>query len=100
MRTKDFYNGPVAKPEIEDLLRETLIQIAITDLGWDVSATASNHPSQPIVDIFNSEITYFSKYKLAKAFLRWTREHEASDLLSHEQKQWNDLITQINKVLK
>ena len=32
------------------------------------------------MDIFAAEIADFSKYKLAKAFLRWARAHEASDL--------------------
>jgi len=37
LRTKDVYTGPVAIPEIEDLLRETLIACAKSDLGWDIA---------------------------------------------------------------
>ena len=72
------------RPEIEDLLRDTLVAIAKTDLGWDVEANASSQPARPIVDIFVDSIPDFSKYKLAKAFLRWTRNHEAADLAAHE----------------
>jgi len=100
LRTKDAYVGPVNKSEIEDLLRETLIIVAKADLGWDVQATAANQPIRPVVDIFAREISGFSKYKLAKAYLRWTRSHGAGDLTSDEQNQWRTLITQINKALK
>ena len=100
LRTRDSYSGKVTKPEIEDLLRETLVQVAIDDLGWDVRATAAAQPARPIVDIFTAEIADFSKYKLAKAFLRWARAHEASDLSTDEQGQWTALVGAINKALK
>ncbi len=100
LRTKDAYLGKVTKPEIEDLLRETLVQIAHTDLGWDIRTTALAQDARPIVEIFESGVTDFSKYKLAKAFLRWTRSHEASDLTEEERKQWRTLIDTINKALK
>ncbi len=80
LRTRDAYLGTVTKPEIEDLLRETLVRIALDDLGWDVQATAAKQAERPIVHIFQAEVADFSKYKLAKAFLRWARSHEASDL--------------------
>ena len=100
LRTRDAYEGTVKKPEIEDLLRETLVLVANSDLGWDVQDTASKQSSRPIVDIFGAEVTDFSKYKLAKAFLRWSRSHEASDLTEDERKQWKKLIASINKALK
>lgn len=100
LRTKDAYTGKVNKPEVEDLLREILIQVAKDDLGWDVSQVATQQPARPIVDIFTSEIKVFSKYKLAKAYLRWTRTHEASDLSQNVQDQWGKLIVLINKALK
>jgi hypothetical protein len=49
------------------LLRETLLHIAKADLGWDIEAKALASPTRAIVDIFQSEIADFSKYKLAKA---------------------------------
>lgn len=100
IRTKDAYIGPVKTPEIEDLLRDTLVTVAKAELSWDVSKTATQQPARPIVDVFTAEITDFSKYRLAKAFLRWARTHGASDLQPHEVKQCTSLITRINKALK
>lgn len=100
LRTKDSYPGKVTKPEIEDLLRETLVKVALDDLSWDVTATAAAQETRPLVDILAAEIAEFSKYRLAKAFLRWAREHEASDLADEEREQWATLITSVNKALK
>jgi len=100
LRTKDVYTGSVDKPEIEDLLRDTLVSIAKEDLGWDVCIKATEQVARPIVDILQAEIPEFSKYKLAKAFLRWSRNHEASSLLEAERQQWIELIKNINKSLK
>jgi predicted ATPase len=100
LRTKDAYDGAVKRPEVEDMLRDTLVQIAKSDLGWDVSATATTQPGRPIVDIFAAGISDFSKYRLAKAFLRWTRHHEAKELSDDERRQWKKLIEGINTALK
>jgi hypothetical protein len=100
LRTKDVYIGEIVKPEIEDLLRHTLVDIAKKDLNWDIEKKANLQSKRPIVDIFSSEITDFSKYKLSKAFLRWARNHEYSDLTSEEQTQWKGLIENINRALK
>jgi AAA15 family ATPase/GTPase len=99
LRTKDFVSG-VPKAEIEDLLRETLISIVKAEYSIDTKSKATNQPSRPIIDIFSSEVTGFSKYKLAKAFIRWTKTHEAKDLTTDEQKNLKSLIQQINKALK
>ncbi len=98
LRTKDFISG-VTKPEIEDLLRKTLVEIAKGEFGVDTSSISKSQASRPIVDIFNSEIADFSKYKLAKAFVRWTRSHEAKDLHKDEVESFKKLIQTINKVL-
>lgn len=100
LRTKDAYTGKVSKPEIEDLLRETLLRVAVDDLGWDIRASAAAQPDRPIIDVFTAEVTNFSKYRLAKAFLRWVRVHEASDLSADERSQWTALVGAINKALK
>lgn len=100
IRTKDAYDGPVATPEIEDLLRTTLVALAKAQLGWDITEIESRQAGRPLVDIFAQVIPEFSKYKLAKAFLRWTREHEASELTAQEREQWKKLITAINGALK
>lgn len=100
LRTKDSYSGEVTRPEIEDLLRETLIGVAKSDLGWDIEAIATQQPTRPIVDIFDDEITDFSKYRLAKAYIRWTRDHAADDLTENERQQWEDLISKANASLR
>lgn len=66
--------------EIEDLLRDTLVEVAKSDLGWDVTMKATAHPGRQLVEVFTRDIPGFSKYKLAQAYLRWTRSHTATDL--------------------
>jgi len=100
LRTKDAYDGDVKCPEIEDTLRSTLVKVAKSELGWDVAVTARAQPGRPIVDVFNAGVKDFSKYKLAKAFLRWTRDHKADDLSDDERRQWKKLIEAINAALK
>lgn len=100
LRTKDFYSGSVTKPEVEDLLRESLVSIAKASLGWEVTSESATQATRPIVDIFSEKISDFSKYKLAKAFLRWAREHGAGDLTASERQQWKSLLETVNRVLK
>lgn len=100
LRTKDCYSGSVEGPEIEDLLRETLVQVAYSSLGWDVRAIQLQQPSRPINSIFSDEISGFSKYKLAKSFLKWTQDQSADSLTRAEREQWINLIGVINRVLK
>ncbi|GJQ41211.1 MAG: hypothetical protein JETCAE03_07090 [Ignavibacteriaceae bacterium] len=99
LRTKDFISNP-SKAEIEDLLRETLISIVKEEYGVDTSTTANFQPDRPIVDIFSTEVTGFSKYNLAKAYVKWTRHHDAKDLTQTEKDVFKNLIQTINKVLK
>lgn len=100
LRTKDAYSGAVKKPEIEDLLRTTLIEIVNDSFGVDVSSQAGSQPERPIVDIFAASLASFSKYRLAKAFIRWSRDHTAADLTADEQQQWIKLVQLINGALK
>jgi len=101
LRTKDVYKGKVAAPEIEDLLRDTLIAIAESSLGWSVIAKATQQATRPIVDVMeDSAKKDFSKYKLAKAFLRWAREATFSDLTKDEQSSCIAIVDKINKALK
>jgi predicted ATPase len=100
LRTKDVYTGPLEKPAVEDLLRDTLIHVARTDLNWDIATTATAQPERSVVDVFKTEIGDFSKYRLAKAFVRWTRDHKADDLSDDERTQWKKLITNINGALR
>jgi len=101
LRTKDFYQGTVSQPEVEDLFRETLIKIGKDDLGWNVTAEAAQQATRPIVDVFAAKVgSSFSKYRLAKAFLKWSSNHEAKDLAQDEQEAWKKLVEATNKALK
>lgn len=100
LRTKDAYAGNVANTEIEDMLRETLLVIAREQLGWDAIALAETQPSRPVVDVIASVAKKdFSKYKLAKAFIRWSRDHNLDDLKPHEITQVENLFAKINTAL-
>ncbi|MES2062581.1 MAG: AAA family ATPase [Bacteroidota bacterium] len=99
LRTKDYCAG-IPKAEVEDLLRDTLVKIVATEYGKDVSSISTSQSTRPIVDIFTKEITGFSKYKLAKAFVNWTRANDSSALTEIEKQQWQKLFQTINKVLK
>ncbi len=100
LRTKDFLQDEIKAAEVEDLLREILVGIAKSELSWDISDTADKQPQRPLVSIFESEIKDFSKYCLAKAFVRWSRDHDASDLSEPEREQWKKLIGAMNSALK
>ena len=100
LRTGDVCAGAIIKPEIEDLLRNTLVGMARSELDWDVKQVASKQPQRPIVDIFAAEIDDFSKYRLAKAYVRWTRDHNAADLTEEERSSWVELIKRVNRALR
>ncbi len=100
LRTKDAYTGTATKPVIEDMLRETLINVAASDPGWDVRVAAASRPDRSIVEIFADEVANFSRYELAKAYVRWTRAHKADDLTVAEQVQWENLVDLINAALE
>ncbi|MEA9554398.1 AAA family ATPase [Xanthomonas nasturtii] len=99
LRTKDAYSGTVGSPEVEDLLRETLTSIARDTLSIDVSADAAAQPGRPIIDLLSANAG-FSKYKLAKAYVKWARDHSSSNLTSAERDQFKTLFEKINKALK
>ena len=100
LRTGDVCPGSITKPEIEDLLRRTLISVAKSQLSWDITDKAAAHPRRPILAIFKDEISGFSKYRLAKAYLAWTRDHTAADLTSSERDAWAALINKIDAALR
>ncbi len=101
LRTKDAYSGQVSTPEIEDILRDTLLTIAKEQYNWDGMDIAQKQEKRPTVDILESVGKKdFSKYKLAKAFIRWSREHDLSDLKATEIEQAEKLIEKVNKALQ
>jgi hypothetical protein len=57
-------------------------------------------PERSVVDVFKEQITDFSKYRLAKAFVQWTRDHKAENLSDDERNRWKKLITSINGALR
>ncbi len=99
LRTKDHYKGTVAGPEIEDLLRDTILRITKDDLGWDVVATATAQPTRGIVGILEQEVAGFSKYRLARAFMRWLPTQGADQLTPPERAAVQSLFGSANKAL-
>lgn len=101
LRTSDFTVPKIEKAEIEDLLRDTLIGIAKSELNWDLTTAMASAGDKPIINLFQSKIGKdFSKYKLAKAFLRWSRDHSFTDLSANEIQGCTNLINAINAALK
>lgn len=101
LRTADYLTPAISKAEIEDLLRDTLPLIAKSDLGIDIESEISASPAIPIIDIFTKKAgSSFSKYKLAKSFVRWTRDNGAHQLSERERVAWSKLINAINAALK
>ena len=82
------------------MLRDTLVGIAKDSLAINVTAEAAAQPGRPIIDLLESTGSGFSKYKLAKAYVRWAGDHSASDLTATERDQFKVLIEKINKALK
>ncbi|MCF5721849.1 AAA family ATPase [Pseudomonas syringae] len=101
LRTSDYTVPKIDHAEIEDLLRNTLVEVAKSDLSWDITTAIASATDKPIIDIFSKTIgKEFTKYKLAKAFLRWSRDHSIADLASHEVEGCTNLINAINAALK
>lgn len=99
LRTKDFATG-ISHAEIEDLLRETLPKIAFVEFGVEVSNDVSTQPARALCEIMKSRVPSFSKYRLAKAFVKWSRDHESGDLSEGERQTWAKLLGAVNAVLK
>ena len=101
IRTADYTDPVVPKAEIEDLLRDTLLPLAASEFGIDVTNEAAALPATPIIDLLTKAGgSSFSKYKLAKAYIRWTRDHKTSDLTEAERTGWTKLLGAINSALK
>jgi hypothetical protein len=99
MRSKDFTDGSIDMPTIEDLMRKTLANIAKSELGWDVVQYVASMPSTPILKIFDDRMgSEYSRSKLAKAFMNWARPKidGFSMLDAEEQKRFKNLFAEIN----
>ena len=99
MRSKDMVDRDIATPTIEDLIRDTLILVARSELGWDVAQHAASMPNAPILKIFQERMgSEYSRAKLTKAFMNWARPKldAFSMLTADEQKRFRNLFGRIN----
>jgi len=99
IRTRDLLDQDIDMPTIEDLFRNTLINVARTELGWDVSQHASSLPNTPILKIFNERMgSEYSRTRLTKAFMNWARPKidAFSSMDQDEQKRIKRLMAEIN----
>lgn len=98
LRTGDHVTG-VQRAEIEDLLRVSLGLVARDECGWDSVSTIAAQSQRPIMEILADEHTGVSKWKLARAFVRWLATNGADALTDGEQKSWVSLVAAANKAL-
>jgi predicted ATP-dependent endonuclease of OLD family len=98
LRTGDHITG-VKRAEIEDLLRTTLAIIARDELGWDSVDTVAKQASRPVMEILGAEHSGVSKWKLARAFVRWLAANGTTALTADERRAWDSLVTAANKAL-
>lgn len=99
LRVGDFNFSAVKTPEIEDLLRDTLPAIIKEEFEQDVEEFTTQ-PERSAVAIMESQKPKITKYRLAKAFLRWCRSHSSKDLSAREIDAWQAFFTAVNKSLK
>lgn len=98
LRTGDHITG-VQRAEIEDLLRVSLGLVARDECGWDSVATIAAQLQRPIMEILADEHTGVSKWKLARAFVRWLATNGADALTGDEQRSWASLVAAANRSL-
>jgi len=98
LRTGDHITG-VKRAEIEDLLRTTLAIIARDELGWDSVDTVAKQASRPVMEILGAEHAGVSKWKLARAFVRWLAANGTAALTEDERRAWDSLVGAANKAL-
>lgn len=98
LRTGDHITG-VQRAEIEDLLRVSLGLVARDECGWDSVATIAAQSQRPIMEILADEHTGVSKWKLARAFVRWLATNGADALTGDEQRSWASLVAAANRSL-
>ena len=96
----DGYEGPVARPGIEDMLHHTLVSVGRT-LGWDAGPQADQGwGARPVVrSLADAAGPSFSASLLAKAYLAWARDHGAGDLSAEERVAWMKFVEKVNQAL-
>lgn len=101
LRIGDFIAPKFAGAETEDLFRHTLGRIAAEALGWDSQNKISQQGTRPIMDILNEDHgkSNVSKWRLAKAFVKWLQENSFENLQDGEKAAWGRFVTAVNKAL-
>ena len=99
IRSKDLADERIDMPTIEDLMRNTIVSVARSELGWDISQQVQSMPDVPILRIFEGNAKEYSRMKLAKAFMNWARPKidAFSTLEEDEQERFEKLIDMINR---
>ncbi|MFF0708738.1 AAA family ATPase [Gordonia sputi] len=98
LRTGDHVSG-VQRAEIEDLFRASLGVVSRDECGWDSVSTISKQSQRPIMEILADEHTGVSKWKLARAFVRWLALNGVDALTEGEHRAWTSLVAAANKAL-
>lgn len=98
LRTGDHVAG-VNGAEFEDLLRHTLGAIARDELGWNSVELLAAQPHRPIMDVLTADHDGVSKWKLARAFVRWLSESGTLGLTESERSSWASFAVAVNKAL-
>lgn len=98
LRTGDHIEH-VERSEIEDLLRETLTDVARDVCGWDSTATVGTQPNRPLMEILLAEHPTASKWKLARAFTKWLAANGTEALTESERVAWSSLSGAVNRSL-
>jgi energy-coupling factor transporter ATP-binding protein EcfA2 len=102
IRSKDIADQRIDTPTIEDLMRNTMISVARSELYWDALHAVQSAPEVPILKIFESRVKDYSRMKLAKAFMSWARPkiNAFSMLEEDERERFKVLIGSINRALE
>ena len=99
LRTKDFYQGPSPVPRWRTSCGTHSLPSPRANSAGTSRLRPARSPLRRIVDILDTQITGFSKYRLAKAFLTWLSTHGWADLAEAERVALAKLFTAANKAL-
>lgn len=98
LRVADFCSNEIQGSEVEDIIRNTLFKV-FSNYSENKISEEDKKSSKSLVDILKKADKNFSKYKLAKEFLKWSKEHNINDLEESEKNNCQKLVDTINKRL-
>ena len=98
LRVADFCSNEIQGGEVEDIIRNTLFKV-FSNYSESKISEEDKKSSKSLVDILKKADKNFSKYKLAKEFLKWSKEHNINDLEESEKNNCQKLVDTINKRL-